>query len=121
MYGVLYLLFEAVPIEFEQPQPKGHGFNSLIGGLMFLPLFVGGLVGVMAYVFLENPRYVRLLKNSPDGRVAPEQRLFVGMVGGSTFFISFFWYIYLLSSLSLCYVFSAKWFACTDSVLTIDC
>lgn len=94
VYGVLYLLFEAVPLEFERPKPLGHGFNALIGGLMFIPLFLGGMIGVLAYVFIENPRYVRLLKASPNGKVAPEQRLVVGILGGATFFISFFWYVF---------------------------
>lgn len=93
VYGVLYLLFEAIPIEFETPKPVGHGFNLLISGLMFLPLFIGGAIGVAGYVLIENPRYVRLMKASPTGTVAPEQRLVVGIIGGATFFISFFWYV----------------------------
>lgn len=92
VYGVLYMLFEAVPIVFEYPKPIGHGFNALITGCMFLPLFIGGAVGVIAYVFIENPRYVRLMQKSPNGRVPPEERLVVGIIGGATFFISFFWF-----------------------------
>ena len=26
--GILYLLFEAVPIVFSRPQPEGHGFSE---------------------------------------------------------------------------------------------
>ena len=43
VYGCLYLLFEAYPIVFTE----GHHFNAGISGLMFLPLTVGGLSGVV--------------------------------------------------------------------------
>lgn len=42
-YGCLYLLFEAYPIVFTE----GHNFNPGESGLMFLPLLVGGLTGII--------------------------------------------------------------------------
>lgn len=41
-YGLLYLLFLAYPVVFVQ----GHGFNAGESGLTFLPLFLGGVIGV---------------------------------------------------------------------------
>lgn len=87
VYAVLYLLFEAVPLEFERPKSLGHGFNALIGGLVH-PAF-GSTIGVFVYAFIKNPRYVRLLEASPDGKAVAEQRLVIGMFRGATFFISF--------------------------------
>ena len=43
VYGCLYLLFEAYPIVFTE----AHHFNAGVSGLMFLPLPVGGLIGVI--------------------------------------------------------------------------
>jgi hypothetical protein len=43
MYGCIYLLFEAYPIVFTQ----GHHLNLGISGLMFLPVSIGGIVGVL--------------------------------------------------------------------------
>ena len=43
MYGTLYLLFEAYPIVFTQ----GHNLNPGVSGLMFLPVSLGGAVGVL--------------------------------------------------------------------------
>ncbi|ELU43026.1 polyamine transporter 1 [Rhizoctonia solani AG-1 IA] len=43
IYGCVYLLFAAYPIVFTQ----GHHLNSGASGLMFLPLFGGGIGGVV--------------------------------------------------------------------------
>lgn len=90
VYGIIYLLFGAYPIIFEQV----HGFNSLIGGLMFLPLFLGGVVGVIFYIIVFNPRYVRKADECAaqgTGRVPPEERLMIVCVAAPCLVISFFW------------------------------
>lgn len=46
-YGVVYLLFEAIPIVFEQT----HGLNPGLSGCVFLALLTGGAVGVLGYLF----------------------------------------------------------------------
>lgn len=89
VYGVLYLLFEAYPIVFQQ----GHGFNAGIGGLMFVPFFLGGCVAVVIFVAIFNPRYVRLVDQLPKGgRVPPEERLLPVMVAAPAFVVAFFWF-----------------------------
>lgn len=90
VYGVIYLLFGAYPIIFEQV----HGFNQLIGGLMFIPLFLGGVAGVIFYVLIFNPRFVRLTDEyarEKKGRVPPEERLLVVCVAAPCLVVSFFW------------------------------
>jgi hypothetical protein len=46
-YGVVYLLFEAIPIVFEGQ----HGLNALESGLVFLALLGGGFLSVLLYIF----------------------------------------------------------------------
>jgi multidrug resistance protein len=90
VYGIIYLLFGAYPIIFEQI----HGFNPLIGGLMFIPLFLGGVAGVIIYVLVFNPRYVKKADQCArqgKGRVPPEERLWIVCVAAPCLVISFFW------------------------------
>lgn len=90
VYGIIYLQFGAYPIIFEQV----HGFNALIGGLMFLALFLGGLCGVAFYIIFINPRYSRKVEEytrENKGRVPPEERLWVVCVAAPCLVISFFW------------------------------
>ena len=50
LYGCLYLLFEAYPIVFTQD----HHLNAGVSGLMFLPVFLGGVVGVILVGFTDR-------------------------------------------------------------------
>ncbi|KAI0348401.1 MFS general substrate transporter [Trametopsis cervina] len=88
VYGCIYLLFEAYPIVFQQ----GHGFNSGILGLMFLPLFLGGVLGVIGYLLIWNPKYERLSREHAPNPVPPEVRLEQALWAGPMFAISFFWF-----------------------------
>lgn len=90
VYGIIYLLFGAYPIIYEEV----HGFNALITGIMFLPLFLGGVVGVLVYILIFNPRYVRKMEEyakEGKGRVPPEERLLIVCVAAPCLVISFFW------------------------------
>lgn len=90
VYGIIYLLFGAYPIIFEQI----HGFNALIGGVMFVPLFLGGVVGVIFYVAFINPPYARKVEQyarEGKGRVPPEERLIVVCIAAPCLVVSFFW------------------------------
>lgn len=89
VYGVLYLLFEAYPIVFQE----GHGFNTGISGLMFIPFFLGGVVAVIIFMLYFNPRYVKKLESMPKGqRVPPEERLLPVMVAAPAMVVSLFWF-----------------------------
>ncbi|TKY87411.1 hypothetical protein EX895_004089 [Sporisorium graminicola] len=91
IYGVVYLLFEAYPIVFQQ----GHGFNAGISGLMFVAFFLGGCAAVLLYVFYFNPKYAKEadeLKAQGINRVPPEERLYPIMLAGPCLTIAFFWF-----------------------------
>lgn len=55
IYGCVYLLFAAYPIVFTQ----GHHMNAGASGLMFLPLFGGGVGGVIvvSYYLFDGSAY----------------------------------------------------------------
>lgn len=88
VYGCIYLLFEAYPIVFTE----GHHLNSGESGLMFLPLFLGGVTGCIIYVIYYNPLYEKQVKIYAPNMVPPEQRLLPAFVGGPLLMISFFWF-----------------------------
>ncbi|KAN0066331.1 hypothetical protein ACQY0O_000425 [Thecaphora frezii] len=76
VYGILYSLFGAFPIVFQQKR----GWTPGIGGLPFLGVLVGMVCAVAYIVFYENPRYVRIAKMM-GGVAPPETRLPSCMVG----------------------------------------
>ncbi|CAL1706392.1 unnamed protein product [Somion occarium] len=88
VYGCLYLLFEAYPVVFTD----GHHFNPGISGLMFLPILVGGVSGVICYLLIWNPRYVKAVEQFKPNPVPPEYRLEQCMAAAPLFAISFFWF-----------------------------
>lgn len=88
IYGCIYLLFEAYPVVFT----IGHHFNAGISGLMFLPIFVGGCLGVASYLVWWNPKYVRLARDFAPSPVPPEYRLEQAMWAGPIFAGAFFWF-----------------------------
>ncbi|KAI0257436.1 major facilitator superfamily domain-containing protein [Lactifluus subvellereus] len=88
LYGCIYLLFEAYPIVFTQ----GHHLNAGVSGLMFLPISLGGILGVLVYLIFYNPRYDRYVEQYAPDKVPPEARLEVTLLSAPLFAISFFWF-----------------------------
>ncbi|KAI5122575.1 hypothetical protein M0805_004792 [Coniferiporia weirii] len=88
VYGCIYLLFEAYPIVFQE----GHGFSAGAGGLMFIPVFLGGCIGVIIYLIVYNPRYERLMEEYKPNKVPPENRLDIAIIAAPVFAIAFFWF-----------------------------
>ncbi|THH17387.1 hypothetical protein EW146_g3402 [Bondarzewia mesenterica] len=88
MYGCLYLLFEAYPIVFTE----GHHMNEGVSGLMYIPISVGGFIGVILYLAVFNPRYDTVAERLAPHLVPPEARLEMTMIGAPIFALSFFWF-----------------------------
>ena len=86
IYGVLYMMFGAFPIVFQQDR----GWSQGIGGLAFLGIAVGMLTGV-AYAIYDNRRYMKV-EDEHDGEAPPEARLPPGMVGCVALPIGLFWF-----------------------------
>ena len=88
IYGCIYLLFEAYPIVFTE----GHHFNEGESGLMFIPLFVGAVAGVILYILIFDVRYQNLIAQYAPNPVPPERRLEMTLWASPMFAISFFWF-----------------------------
>ncbi|CCO32469.1 putative MFS-type transporter C409,08 [Rhizoctonia solani AG-1 IB] len=88
IYGCVYLLFAACPIVFTQ----GHHLNAGASGLMFLPLFGGGIAGVVVYLVYYNPIYTKYIKEFAPRPVPPEYRLDMALLAGPLYAASFFWF-----------------------------
>ena len=88
IYGCVYLLFAAYPIVFTQ----GHHMNAGASGLMFLPLFLGGVAGVIIYLLVFNPMYMKLVVQFSPRPVPPEYRLDIALIAAPLYAISFFWF-----------------------------
>jgi len=87
VYGLLYLLFLAYPVVFIE----GHGLNAGESGLTFLPIFLGGVLGVFLYLFLFAPKYLKISQEH-GGKAPPEARLPMAKWGGPILAISMFWF-----------------------------
>ncbi|GAA6055076.1 hypothetical protein JCM3770_001784 [Rhodotorula araucariae] len=88
VYGVVYLLFEAIPIVFEGV----HGLNPLESGLIFLALLTGGVLGVLAYVLYFNRKYMAIHRAIKPQMVPPEERLKPLAFAAPLFAVAFFWF-----------------------------
>lgn len=86
IYGTLYMLFGAFPIVFQQTR----GWSQGIGGLAFLGVAVGMLIGV-AYSVYDNKRYERV-EDEHHGDAPPEARLPPGAIGSVALPIGLFWF-----------------------------
>lgn len=87
VYGIVYLLFEAIPIIFVQQ----HGLNAGEAGLVFLALLFGGVAAVLLYIFYFNPDYKKI-HHSLNGRpVPPEVRLKALALAAPALPIAMFW------------------------------
>lgn len=86
IYGALYMMFPAFPIVYQQVR----GWNQGIGGLAFLGIMVGMIIGVV-YSIPDNKRYLKLAKKY-GGFAPPETRLPPVMVASVSIPIGLFWF-----------------------------
>jgi MFS transporter, DHA1 family, multidrug resistance protein len=84
VYGVLYLLFAAVPIVYEE----GRGWNPLVGSLPFLAVLVGTMIAATVNIVYSQKVFAPYVEK--HGRAEPERRLPPMMLGALTFPIGFF-------------------------------
>lgn len=76
IYGTLYMLFGAYPIVYQQYR----GWSAGVAGLPFIGVAIGMLASVAYNIWIDNPRYLRLLDEN-NGSAPPEARLPPGLVG----------------------------------------
>ncbi|GAM86439.1 hypothetical protein ANO11243_044530 [Dothideomycetidae sp. 11243] len=86
VYGVLYMLFSAFPIVYQEKR----GWTQGIGGLAFLGVAVG-MTGAVAYNVYDNKRYVKILR-AHGGFAPPEARLPPANIGSVAIVVGLFWF-----------------------------
>lgn len=88
VYGVLYLFFEAFPVVFMEV----HHLNGLQCALTFLGFFIGCIMGIAFYIFVEDRRYQRVIKTHAGSYPPPEERLRCAIYCSPLLMISLFWF-----------------------------
>ncbi|KAK2685551.1 hypothetical protein QWA68_015416 [Fusarium oxysporum] len=88
VYGILYMLFDAYPIVYQQ----GRGWNQGISGLPFIAVAVGIMAAILYVILYDNKQYMKKVKESGNEYVSPEARLPMCVVGGIALPIGLFWF-----------------------------
>ncbi|KAJ7611271.1 major facilitator superfamily domain-containing protein [Roridomyces roridus] len=85
IYGVMYMLFEALPIIFVEK----HGFTIAQNGLIFIGVGIGTVLGALSTHFLATgyPQLIKTWRGFPP----PEERLRAATLGAPVFVIGIFW------------------------------
>ncbi|KAB8264417.1 major facilitator superfamily domain-containing protein [Aspergillus pseudonomiae] len=86
IYGTLYMFFAGFPIVYEQ----GRGWNPGVGGLAFLGIMIGMIIGII-FTLPANMHFIKI-QDRLGGFAPPEARLLQCMVGAVAIPISQFWF-----------------------------
>lgn len=91
IYGILYLLFEAYPVSFQEER----GWNAGVGSLPFLPFLLGIALGALGIVYSTRTNFTKAFVK--HGKPIPEERLPPMIVGAIVLPIGLFWYAWTSS------------------------
>ncbi|GLA74727.1 hypothetical protein AtubIFM55763_005973 [Aspergillus tubingensis] len=86
VYGLIYALLGAYPVVFDDV----YGMSAGVGGLAFIGLILGELVGGVFILCLQGSYKRKLAANG--GKPIPEWRLPAAIVGAIAFAIGMFWF-----------------------------
>lgn len=86
IYGILYLLFEAYPVSFQQER----GWNAGVGSLPFLPFLVGIALGAAGIAYSTRTNFTKAFIK--HGKPIPEERLPPMIIGAIVLPIGLFWF-----------------------------
>ncbi|OAL02054.1 MFS general substrate transporter [Phaeosphaeriaceae sp. SRC1lsM3a] len=90
-FGVLFLLFAAIPYIFSHPP---YSFSTSQSGLAFISVGIGVLLGVTTCILVDRTLYQKIHRRAvADGKthVPPEHRLYSAMIGSSGIVVGLFW------------------------------
>lgn len=71
--------------------PKYYGFNPRESGLAILSVVVGYFLAVLMFLIFTKTLYMAAARRAPDGRPAPEHRLYTAMAGSVLLPAALFW------------------------------
>ncbi|CAK7264324.1 hypothetical protein SEPCBS119000_000930 [Sporothrix epigloea] len=87
-YAVVFSFFASGSYVYQ----LDYGFDERQVGLVFLAVVVGYILAAILHVIVDQTLYARAARLAPDGRAAPEHRLYSGMAGSIFLPIGLFWY-----------------------------
>jgi MFS family permease len=70
-----------------------YDFNSRQVGLASLSVIIGYILAAVMYMIIESTLYARAARQAPNGRAAPEHRLYSAMAGSIFLPIGLFWFV----------------------------
>ena len=97
-FSVLFGFFAAFPIVFRSPYPEIqiYHFNTGEGGLVFLGIGIGVVLGTFIAILIDRMVYrKKTLKKQAQGDftpLLPEERLYAAMLGSCLLPIGLFWF-----------------------------
>jgi multidrug resistance protein len=86
-YGVLYLLFNTIPLVFQDT----YGFDLGTTGLVYIPMGIGYCISMILFSYLSDRTVLRLTAAN-GGKYEPEMRLPDCIYFACLLPITFFWY-----------------------------
>ncbi|OQU97896.1 hypothetical protein CLAIMM_03763 isoform 4 [Cladophialophora immunda] len=88
-YAVVFSFFASATYVYE----LDYDFSSRQIGLSFISVVIGyGLAAVM-HVIVDMTLYARAVRQAPNGRPAPEHRLYAAMIGSIFLPMGLFWFV----------------------------
>jgi DHA1 family multidrug resistance protein-like MFS transporter len=91
IYGIIFLFFEAYPISFQ----KQRGWSNGVGALPFIAILLGIVTGSILIIVSTKTHFARSL--AKNGRIVPEERLPLMMLGAVLLPIGLFWFAWTSS------------------------
>lgn len=88
VFGVLFAFFDSYPYVFMGV----YGFTVAQVGLAFMGVLLGTVLAVVTFVAIDKTVYLKAKRKAPDGKPAPEERLYTSMLGSFGIPISLFWF-----------------------------
>ncbi|KAL6251685.1 hypothetical protein RBB50_001895 [Rhinocladiella similis] len=70
-----------------------YDFNSRQVGLSLISVVIGYCVAAVAHIITQKTLYARAVREAPNGRPAPEHRLYTAMAGSIFLPIGLFWWV----------------------------
>jgi MFS family permease len=88
VFGVLFAFFDSYPYVFI----RTYGFTFAQVGLAFLGILIGTVLAVLTFIAIDKTIYQKKKLASYPSKPAPEERLYVSMLGAFGVPVSLFWF-----------------------------
>lgn len=88
-YAVVFSFFASATYVYS----LDYDFNTRQIGLSFIGVIIGYFLAAIMHIAIEMTLYDRAVRKAPNGKAAPEHRLYAAMVGSIFLPIGLFWFV----------------------------